>query len=139
VIGPGLGRELAVDSSENLQFFESILRKIPVNKPLVVVNGSYADIESWSKIRFGADVKVFIWYRQKRIYPQNFFKSTRTGINSGNTEKVWETGKKTVGALHITILEPFCGILLFGQLLKIFLLFSVNMSSPEKISKKSKT
>ena len=59
-----------------------------------VVGGYYVNIESWSKIRSGADVKVFIWYRQKRIYPQIFFKSTRTGINSGNTEKVCKTAEK---------------------------------------------
>jgi len=34
-------------------------------------------------------------------------------------------------------LKPFYGILIFGQLLTSFLLFSENISSPGKISKKS--
>ena len=111
-----------------------------ISGPLcIIVGGYYVNIKSWSKIRSGADVKVFIWCREKIIYLQICFKSTQTGLNSENTEKVCETGKKPVGALHITILEPFCGILLFRQLLTIFLLFSVDMSSPENISKKSKT
>ena len=51
-------------------------------------------------------------------------------------------GKKSVFGetnMFLTILKPFCGILILRQLLKVFLLFSVDMSSPKIFSKKSKT
>ena len=62
--------------------------------------------------------------------------------NSAKVEMVKQfvrEAKKHLVALFITIFNPFCGILFFRQLLTIFLLFSVDISSPKNISKKWKT
>ena len=94
------------------------------------------NIESWSKIRFGADVKVFIWYRQKRIYPQIFFKSTRTGINSGNTEKVCKTAEKKLCCTLYHDFGAFLRHFAFWAIIDNFSTFFRRYVQPRKYFKK---